>query len=59
MALKFCLVAPLEAAWMNDLRAEFFEIRQARDKLKPAQVPFLDRLLAMLSNPGIPRSFAL
>jgi predicted NUDIX family NTP pyrophosphohydrolase len=35
-------------------RAEFFEIRQARDKLKPAQVPFLDRLLAMLSSRGIP-----
>jgi len=34
-------------------RAEFFTIRQARDKLKAAQVPFLDRLMAMLSSRGI------
>lgn len=34
-------------------RAEFFTIRQARDKLKAAQVPFLDRLMAMLASRGI------
>jgi predicted NUDIX family NTP pyrophosphohydrolase len=35
-------------------RVAWFEIPQARVKLKPAQTPFLDRLLGLLANPQDP-----
>lgn len=33
-------------------RAAFFDLRQARSKIHPAQTPLLDRLAAAVANPG-------